>query len=163
RARKRPPCAPRPARAPSDPPRRRRRRGGRAPGRGQAVPARGTPRPAATPLRRHRAPTRSARAATRTTRARDATHPAARRSVGHTVKVDYTGWTTDGKMFDSSIPRGQPVQFPLGGVIAGWTEGLQLMVVAEKRRFWVPEELAYKGKPGKPQGMLVFDVELLDI
>ena len=80
-----------------------------------------------------------------------------------TVKVNYTGWTTDGKMFDSSIPRGQPAQFPLGGVIAGWTEGLQLMVVGEKRRFWIPEELAYKGKPGRPQGMLVFDVDLLEI
>jgi peptidylprolyl isomerase len=79
------------------------------------------------------------------------------------VKVHYTGWTTDGKMFDSSVKRGQPASFPLGGVIKGWTEGLQLMVVGEKRRFWIPEELAYKGKPGRPQGMLVFDVELLDI
>lgn len=80
-----------------------------------------------------------------------------------TVKVNYTGWTTDGKMFDSSVLRGQPAQFSLDGVIAGWTEGLQLMVVGEKRRFWIPEELAYKGKPGRPQGMLVFDVELLDV
>jgi peptidylprolyl isomerase len=79
-----------------------------------------------------------------------------------TVKVDYTGWTTDGKMFDSSVTRGQPAQFPLKGVIAGWTEGVQLMVVGEKRRFWIPEELAYKGRPGAPQGMLVFDVELLE-
>jgi FKBP-type peptidyl-prolyl cis-trans isomerase len=80
-----------------------------------------------------------------------------------TVKVHYTGWTTDGKMFDSSVKRGQPATFPLGGVIKGWTEGLQLMVVAEKRRFWIPAELAYGNKPGRPQGMLVFDVELLDI
>ncbi len=79
------------------------------------------------------------------------------------VKVHYTGWTTDGKMFDSSVKRGQPTSFPLRGVIAGWTEGLQLMVVGEKRRFWIPEELAYKGQPGKPAGMLVFDVELLEI
>jgi peptidylprolyl isomerase len=79
-----------------------------------------------------------------------------------TVKVDYSGWTTDGKMFDSSVTRGQPAQFPLKGVIAGWTEGVQLMVVGEKRRFWIPEELAYKGRPGAPQGMLVFDVELLE-
>jgi FKBP-type peptidyl-prolyl cis-trans isomerase len=80
-----------------------------------------------------------------------------------TVKVHYTGWTTDGKMFDSSITRGQPAEFPLGGVIAGWTEGVQLMTVGEKRRFWIPEELAYKGQQGAPQGMLVFDVELLEI
>jgi peptidylprolyl isomerase len=79
------------------------------------------------------------------------------------VKVDYTGWTTDGKMFDSSVSRGRPAVFPLGKVIAGWTEGLQLMVVGEKRRLWIPAKLAYEGRTGKPQGMLVFDVELLDI
>ena len=79
------------------------------------------------------------------------------------VKVNYSGWTTDGAMFDSSIPRGQPIEFPLGHVIPGWTEGVQLMVVGEKRRFWIPEELAYKGQPGAPAGMLVFDVELLEI
>ena len=79
------------------------------------------------------------------------------------VEVHYTGWTTDGKMFDSSVTRGQPARFPLNGVIPGWTEGVQLMVEGEKRRFWIPEELAYKGKPGAPQGMLVFDVELLQI
>ena len=80
-----------------------------------------------------------------------------------TVRVHYTGWTTDGKMFDSSIPRGEPTTFPLNGVIAGWTEGVQLMKVGEKRRFWIPEGLAYQGRPGAPAGMLVFDVELLDI
>jgi FKBP-type peptidyl-prolyl cis-trans isomerase len=80
-----------------------------------------------------------------------------------TVKVDYSGWTTDGKMFDSSVTRGEPAEFPLNGVIPGWTEGVQLMTVGEKRRFWIPEELAYKGNPGAPQGMLVFDVELLEI
>ncbi len=79
------------------------------------------------------------------------------------VKVHYTGWTTDGKSFDSSVQRGQPATFPLNGVIKGWTEGVQLMVVGEKRRFWIPEELAYKGKPGRPQGMLVFDIELLEV
>jgi FKBP-type peptidyl-prolyl cis-trans isomerase len=79
------------------------------------------------------------------------------------VKVHYTGWTTDGKMFDSSVARGRPAVFPLGRVIAGWTEGLQLMVVGEKRRFWIPAKLAYEGKPDKPQGTLVFDVELLDV
>jgi len=79
------------------------------------------------------------------------------------VKVHYTGWTTDGKMFDSSVTRGSPATFPLNRVIPGWTEGLQLMVEGEKRRLWIPEELAYKGKPNAPQGMLVFDVELLSI
>ncbi len=79
------------------------------------------------------------------------------------VKVHYTGWTTDGKMFDSSVLRGMPATFPLKGVIPGWTEGVQLMTVGEKTRFWIPEELAYKGKPGRPQGMLVFDIELLEI
>lgn len=79
------------------------------------------------------------------------------------VRVHYTGWTTDGKMFDSSISRGKPAVFPLDGVIAGWGEGVQLMVEGEKRRFWIPAKLAYEGKPDRPQGMLVFDVELLDI
>ncbi len=77
------------------------------------------------------------------------------------VTVHYSGWTTDGKMFDSSVVRGQPTSFPLNRVIAGWTEGLQLMVTGEKRRFWIPEDLAYKGASGAPQGMLVFDVELI--
>jgi peptidylprolyl isomerase len=80
-----------------------------------------------------------------------------------TVQVHYSGWTTDGKMFDSSVTRGRPTSFPLNRVIPGWTEGLQLMVVGEKTRFWIPVELAYKNRPGKPAGMLVFDVELLDI
>ena len=78
------------------------------------------------------------------------------------VTVHYTGWTTDGKMFDSSVARGKPSSFPVNAVIAGWTEGLQLMVVGETRRLWIPAELAYKGKRG-PQGMLVFDVELIAI
>lgn len=83
-----------------------------------------------------------------------------------TVSVHYTGWTTDGRMFDSSTVRGEPAQFPLNRVIKGWTEGLQLMVQGEKRRFWIPAELAYGNVPareGAPAGMLVFDVELLGI
>jgi peptidylprolyl isomerase len=79
------------------------------------------------------------------------------------VTVHYSGWTTDGKMFDSSIVRGTPATFGLNQVIPGWTEGLQLMVVGEQRRIWIPEELAYGGRPGRPAGMLVFDVELIDI
>jgi peptidylprolyl isomerase len=75
------------------------------------------------------------------------------------VTVHYTGWTTDGKMFDSSVERGKPSTFRLDRVIKGWTEGLQLMVVGEKRRFWIPQDLAY-GKRGRVRGMLVFDVEM---
>jgi peptidylprolyl isomerase len=82
------------------------------------------------------------------------------------VRVHYTGWTTDGVKFDSSVDRGEPADFPLGGVIKGWTEGLQLMVEGEKRRFWIPGDLAYGNKPtsgGTPFGTLVFDVELISI
>ena len=78
------------------------------------------------------------------------------------VTVHYTGWTTDGKMFDSSVVRGQPSTFSLDGVIPGWTEGLQLMFEGEKTRFWIPEKLAYEGKKA-PYGLLVFDIELIKI
>ncbi len=93
-----------------------------------------------------------------------ATHP----TETSEVRVHYTGWLTNGKMFDSSVTRGQPAEFPLNGVIRGWTEGLQLMVVGEKRRFWIPSELGY-GDRGIGSGLippgstLVFDVELLAI
>jgi FKBP-type peptidyl-prolyl cis-trans isomerase len=88
-------------------------------------------------------------------------HPAA----ADTVTVHYSGWTTDGKMFDSSVKRGEPTSFPLNGVIKGWTEGVQLMVEGEKRRFWIPADLAYGENPGggRPGGLLVFDIELLSI
>ena len=79
------------------------------------------------------------------------------------VLVHYTGWTTDGKMFDSSYKRGKPVLLKVNEVIPGWTEGLKLMVEGESRRFWIPKNLAYRGQSGKPQGMLVFDVELVQI
>lgn len=82
------------------------------------------------------------------------------------VLVHYTGWTTDGRMFDSSVVRGEAISFPLRAVIPGWTEGLQLMVVGERRRLWIPAGLAYgetPSRPGAPAGMLVFDVELLAI
>jgi FKBP-type peptidyl-prolyl cis-trans isomerase len=86
-------------------------------------------------------------------------------AAADTVTVHYTGWTTDGKRFDSSVERGQPASFPLNGVIKGWTEGLQLMVTGEKRRFWIPGNLAYgdNPRPGAPKGMLVFDVELISM
>jgi peptidylprolyl isomerase len=79
------------------------------------------------------------------------------------VTVHYTGWTTDGKMFDSSFTRGVPTTMSLGDVILGWTEGVQLMVEGERTRFWIPESLAYKGEAGSPAGMLVFDIELVRI
>jgi len=90
---------------------------------------------------------------------KDPRHPTA----SDTVKVHYTGWTTDGKMFDSSTFTGQPAQFNLRNVIAGWTDGIPTMMIGDRTRFWIPEELAYKGQAGKPQGMLVFEVELLEI
>jgi peptidylprolyl isomerase len=77
--------------------------------------------------------------------------------------VHYTGWTTDGKMFDSSYLRGAPATFAVTEVIPGWTEILQMMVVGEKRRVWIPAKLAYEGMPDRPQGMLVFEMELMDI
>ncbi len=82
-----------------------------------------------------------------------------------TVKVNYTGWKTNGEMFDSSVTSGQPIEFPLDHVITGWTEGVQLMVLGEKRRFWIPGPLAYDTdpRPDVPKGMLVFDIELVDI
>ena len=79
------------------------------------------------------------------------------------VTVHYTGWTTDGKMFDSSFARNAPSSFPLNRVIKGWGEGVQLMVVGEKRRLWIPQELAYNGTPGRPAGMLVFEIELISV
>ncbi len=80
------------------------------------------------------------------------------------VTVHYTGWTAKtGEMFDSSVQRGQPATFGLNQVIPGWTEGVQLIGVGQKARFWIPGELAYGNKPqgNRPFGMLVFDVELL--
>lgn len=79
------------------------------------------------------------------------------------VVVHYSGWTADGALFDSSVARGKPVRLRLDTVIQGWTEGLQLMTEGERRRLWIPEELAYAGLEGRPQGMLVFDVELLEV
>ena len=81
------------------------------------------------------------------------------------VEVHYTGWTTDGKMFDSSVARGKTISFPLNGVIKGWTEGVQLMKVGDKFRFWIPANMAYGENPGggRPGGLLVFDVELFNI
>lgn len=84
-------------------------------------------------------------------------------TTSDTVSVNYTGWHTDGRMFDSSVIRGKPTEFPLTGVIQGWIDGLQQMHVGDSARFWIPESMAYQGRPGKPAGMLVFDIELLEI
>lgn len=80
------------------------------------------------------------------------------------VVVHYTGWNaTDGSVFDSSVARGEASLLPLEALIQGWTEGLQLMTEGAKWRLWIPGELAYKGIEGRPQGMLVFDVDLLEV
>ena len=84
-----------------------------------------------------------------------------------TVVCHYEGFLTNGKVFDSSIQRGEPAAFPLNGVIAGWTEGLQLMKEGGKTRFFIPYNLAY-GEAGAagaipPYAALIFDVELIEV
>ena len=82
------------------------------------------------------------------------------------VRVNYEGKLLDGKVFDSSYERGQPAEFSLTQVIAGWSEGVALMPVGGKYRFWVPADIAYgeQGPPDiGPNATLQFDVELLDI
>ncbi len=83
-----------------------------------------------------------------------------------TVRTHYHGTLVDGTVFDSSYERGQPAEFPVGGVIAGWVEALQLMSAGSKWRLHVPSELAYGGQAVgsiPPHSVLVFDVELLEI
>lgn len=87
-------------------------------------------------------------------------------AASDTVKVHYRGTFLDGKQFDSSYDRGEPIEFPLNGVIKGWTEGLQLMKKGAKFKFWIPFNLAYGPAGGRgipPASTLVFEVELLDI
>lgn len=85
-------------------------------------------------------------------------------SASAVVVVHSSGWTADGKLFDSSHVHGKPFSFTLKGVIPGFAEGMQLMVVGEKMRLWVPADLAYWGTgPNTPQGKLTFEVELLEI
>jgi peptidylprolyl isomerase len=87
-------------------------------------------------------------------------------SANANVKVHYHGTLLDGSVFDSSVDRGEPISFGLNQVIKGWTEGVQLMVVGEKTRFYIPASLGYGDRPaGKitPGSLLIFDVELLAI
>jgi len=88
-------------------------------------------------------------------------------SASDTVEVHYEGTLTDGKKFDSSYDRGQTIEFPLNGVIPGWTEGVQLMKEGAKYRFVIPSDLAYgpRGIPGAIPGgaTLVFVVELIKV
>lgn len=79
------------------------------------------------------------------------------------AEVHYTGWHTDGRMFDSSVTRGQPATFPLRAVIEGFAEALALMTEGQRIRVWIPEALAYGGRPGRPAGTLVFEIELLRV
>ncbi|GAC28127.1 FKBP-type peptidyl-prolyl cis-trans isomerase [Brumicola pallidula] len=90
------------------------------------------------------------------------THP----NATTTVKVHYHGLLLDGTVFDSSVDRGEPISFPLNRVIAGWTEGVQLMVVGDKFKFFIPPSLGYgNSATGKitPGSLLIFEVELLEI
>lgn len=83
-----------------------------------------------------------------------------------TVKVHYTGTLTTGEKFDSSVDRGEPAEFPVNGVIKGWTEALQLMKTGAKYKLAIPSDLAYgaSGRPGiPPNSVLLFDVELLEV
>lgn len=85
-------------------------------------------------------------------------HPA----PGSTVVIDYTGWDFKGRMFDSSLTRGEPSKFELTNLIKGWQEGVPLMQPGDTFRFWIPGNLAYDGSPGSgsPTGQLVFDITL---
>ena len=93
-------------------------------------------------------------------------HVGGRLVRNHGVKVNYKGTLLDGTEFDSSYNRGEPAVLPLQGVIPGWAEGLQLMPVGSKYKFWIPAKLAYGEQAPPmigPNQMLMFEVELLDI
>ncbi len=86
-------------------------------------------------------------------------------SPGSRVTLNYTGWTADGQLFESTVTSGHPAIFFLGTTLAGWREGLQHMVVGEKARLWIPGRLAYGDRPANkmvPAGDLVYDIELVD-
>lgn len=90
-------------------------------------------------------------------RGKNTTHPLSTT----TVTVHYDGYTSDGKVFDSSVKRGEPSSFALNQVVPGWREGVKLMTVGDSFRFWIEEKDAYRGAKGKPAGLLIFDVELI--
>ncbi len=84
-------------------------------------------------------------------------------SMSSLVTIDFSGWKLNGQPVDSSLDRGRPSTLLVSDLIPGWSEGLRLMVEGEKRRFWIPQELAFNGRPGHPQGDLVYDLTLLAI
>lgn len=87
-------------------------------------------------------------------------------SASSMVTVHYHGTLLDGTVFDSSVERKEPISFPLNRVIRGWTEGVQLMVIGDKFKFFIPSKLAYGNSPAgeiKPGSLLIFEVELLGI
>jgi len=79
------------------------------------------------------------------------------------VKVHYTGWSVDGRLIDSSIPRATPGEYVVGKLMPGWADALQTMTTGERARVWIPVERAFRNEPGRPQGELVFDLELLEV
>ena len=83
------------------------------------------------------------------------------------VTVNYTGWTTDGRMFDSSTKRGKPAEFPLNRVIKGWTEAMQLMAEGDKWELYIPSELGYgdrdRGQYIKGGDVLIFTLEIMEV
>ena len=81
-------------------------------------------------------------------------------SANDVVTVQYTGWSSDGRMFDSTLARNAPSTFPLSRAMAGWKECVGLMVLHETRRCWVPEALSWKGQAGRPKGTVVFESHL---
>lgn len=96
------------------------------------------------------------------TKGEGSVHP----SASSTVKVHYHGTLLDGTVFDSSVERKEPISFPLSRVIAGWTEGVQLMVTGDKFKFFTPSTLAYGNSATgkiKPGSLLIFEVELLEV
>lgn len=79
------------------------------------------------------------------------------------VSLRYTGWTPEGQVFMTTERKQIPKSSRMGMMIPGWQEGLLQMTIGEKRRFWIPKELAYRGQPGRPQGTVVFDIELVAV
>lgn len=86
-----------------------------------------------------------------------------RPSVDSRVLVNYTGWTTDGRIIDGAPIGSEPVPVHLAEVMPGWQEGLRMMVEGDKRRFWIPPALTFAHDPSRPQGTLVYDITLVRI